>query len=87
VLTPSTPTPTLCQGADTVIYERLDPNWELNATMREVTTTHMEEYGSAGLRTLCLAWAPLDPEEYDRWGHGGVCCDMEGCAVTWRGVL
>lgn len=27
----------------------------------------MEEYGSAGLRTLCLSYAELDPTFYDSW--------------------
>eukprot|EP00983_Pelagomonas_calceolata_P064858 1148316-Pelagomonas_calceolata.AAC.8 len=27
----------------------------------------MEEYGSAGLRTLCLSYAELDPAFYAQW--------------------
>jgi phospholipid-transporting ATPase len=27
----------------------------------------MEEFGSAGLRTLCLAYAVLDPGWYEQW--------------------
>lgn len=53
------------QGADTVIYERLDRGHILNEQLKEVTLQHMEEFGSAGLRTLCLAYTELDPQFYD----------------------
>lgn len=58
-------TPPLPQGADTVIYERLDKGHPLNGSLRDVTLSHMEEFGSAGLRTLCLAYKELDPTVYD----------------------
>ena len=53
------------QGADTVIYERLDPGNSVNESLKRVTREHMEAYGEAGLRTLCLACTELDPEAYD----------------------
>ena len=53
------------QGADTVIYERLAANSAVNNSMKAVTREHMEEYGAAGLRTLCLAYCELDKAEYD----------------------
>ena len=53
------------QGADTVIYERLDQGNKLNAHLKRVTRDHMESYGEAGLRTLCLACVELDPAAYD----------------------
>lgn len=53
------------QGADTVIYERLARGHPLNESLREPTLAHMEEYGSAGLRTLCLSYTELDPDFYD----------------------
>lgn len=53
------------QGADTVIFERLDPGNKLNEELRKVTQEHMEEYGGAGLRTLCLACTELEPADYD----------------------
>ncbi|GFH12108.1 phospholipid-transporting ATPase [Haematococcus lacustris] len=56
-----------CKGADTVIYERLDHKHPQNAAYKEATTAHMEEYGSAGLRTLCLAYMELDPDFYQTW--------------------
>jgi len=55
----------LVQGADTVIYERLAANNPVNNSMKGVTREHMEEYGAAGLRTLCLAYCELDKAEYD----------------------
>ena len=54
------------QGADTVIYERLDPGHETNRQLKGVTRTHMEEFGAAGLRTLCLSYTYLDPTAYDQ---------------------
>ena len=53
------------QGADTVIYERLAVNNEVNDSMKGVTREHMEQYGAAGLRTLCLAYCELDQTAYD----------------------
>lgn len=57
----------ITQGADTVIYERLDHANPLNQGLKEATTAHMEEYGSAGLRTLCLSYAIIDPTWYQEW--------------------
>ncbi len=54
----------VCQGADTVIYERLDPSYAPNEEMKESTGRHMEEFGAAGLRTLCLSYAEVDREWY-----------------------
>ena len=48
-----------------MIYERLDPASAVNAELRGVTREHMEGFGAAGLRTLCLACAELDPDVYD----------------------
>ena len=53
------------QGADTVIYERLDPNNRLNDHLKQVTREHMEMYGEAGLRTLCLACVELEAAAYN----------------------
>ena len=53
-----------CKGADTVIYERLAAEGN---EFSDVTTRHMEEYGEGGLRTLCLAYAELDPAAYAAW--------------------
>jgi phospholipid-transporting ATPase len=49
-----------------VIYERLDPDAPLNHQLKEVTLQHMEKFGSAGLRTLCLSYTELDEAFYDK---------------------
>lgn len=48
-----------------MIYERLAPGHPTNEALRDVTLGHMEDYGSAGLRTLCLAYRELDVGFYD----------------------
>ncbi|GIL71194.1 hypothetical protein Vretimale_17772 [Volvox reticuliferus] len=53
------------KGADTVIYERLDPSYATNEAMKESTGRHMEEFGAAGLRTLCLSYAEVDRDWYN----------------------
>eukprot|EP00803_Ostreobium_quekettii_P011454 evm.model.scf_1059.1 EVM.evm.TU.scf_1059.1 scf_1059:98-2784(-) len=58
-----------CKGADTVVYERLDPSYRPNQWMKKATGRHMDDFGGAGLRTLCLAYAELDPRVYDAWQH------------------
>ena len=54
------------QGADTVIYERLAGG---NDDLKKVTRAHLEQFGSAGLRTLCLAYRDLSPETYESWNE------------------
>jgi phospholipid-transporting ATPase len=49
-----------------VIYERLARGQPTNDALRDVTLRHMEDFGSAGLRTLCLAYRELDPVFYDQ---------------------
>ncbi|XP_076889767.1 phospholipid-transporting ATPase 3-like [Bidens hawaiensis] len=53
-----------CKGADTVIYERLGAG---NDEIKKITRVHMEQYGEAGLRTLCLAYKDLSPDSYESW--------------------
>ncbi|KAG6758976.1 hypothetical protein POTOM_035439 [Populus tomentosa] len=55
-----------CKGADTVIYERLAGG---NDDLKKVTRAHLEQFGSAGLRTLCLAYRDLSPETYESWNE------------------
>ncbi|GAV61079.1 E1-E2_ATPase domain-containing protein/HAD domain-containing protein [Cephalotus follicularis] len=55
-----------CKGADTVIFERLADG---NTDIKKVTREHLEEFGSAGLRTLCLAYRDLSPEVYESWNE------------------
>ncbi|XP_057948489.1 phospholipid-transporting ATPase 3 isoform X2 [Malania oleifera] len=55
-----------CKGADSVIYERLaDGNNDLKKTTRK----HLEQFGSAGLRTLCLAYRDLSSDVYENWNE------------------
>lgn len=53
-----------CKGADTVILERLDSEFNpyVEATMR-----HLEDYAAEGLRTLCLATRTVPENEYQEW--------------------
>lgn len=55
-----------CKGADTVIYERLAHG---NDALKKVTREHLEQFGSAGLRTLCLAYRDLTPDMYENWNE------------------
>ncbi|XP_059278356.1 phospholipid-transporting ATPase 3-like isoform X2 [Lycium ferocissimum] len=55
-----------CKGADNVIYERLlDGDNDLKKRSRE----QLEEFGAAGLRTLCLAYRDLTPDMYEKWNE------------------
>ena len=54
------------QGADTVIYERLVGGRD---DLKKVTREHLEEFGAAGLRTLCLAYRDLAPDMYESWNE------------------
>ncbi|KAJ8950664.1 hypothetical protein NQ314_007794 [Rhamnusium bicolor] len=54
-----------CKGADTVIYERLDNNY--NRENGEVLLQHLEHFAAEGLRTLCCAVADLKKSDYDEW--------------------
>ncbi|XP_047319881.1 phospholipid-transporting ATPase 3-like [Impatiens glandulifera] len=55
-----------CKGADTVIYERLATG---NNEIKKTTIEHLEHFGSAGLRTLCLAYRDLSSDTYDKWNE------------------
>uniref|UniRef100_A0A2P2LHY8 Phospholipid-transporting ATPase n=1 Tax=Rhizophora mucronata TaxID=61149 RepID=A0A2P2LHY8_RHIMU len=55
-----------CKGADTVIYERLING---NDNLKKISREHLEQFGSAGLRTLCLAYRDLSPEIYESWNE------------------
>ncbi|XP_050236678.1 phospholipid-transporting ATPase 3 [Mercurialis annua] len=55
-----------CKGADTVIFERLADG---NDGLVKVTREHLGQFGSSGLRTLCLAYRDLSPEVYESWNE------------------
>ncbi|GAA5868490.1 hypothetical protein JCM8547_006290 [Rhodosporidiobolus lusitaniae] len=56
----------LTKGADNVIFERLGPGEE---DLKRQTDKHLEDFANEGLRTLCLAYKPLEEEEYEAWEH------------------
>ncbi|XP_074268214.1 putative phospholipid-transporting ATPase 4 isoform X2 [Silene latifolia] len=53
-----------CKGADSIIFDRLAKDGK---TYLEATTRHLNEYGDNGLRTLALAYKPLEESEYTAW--------------------
>uniref|UniRef100_A0A8C7TMD4 Phospholipid-transporting ATPase n=1 Tax=Oncorhynchus mykiss TaxID=8022 RepID=A0A8C7TMD4_ONCMY len=53
-----------CKGADTIIFERLNPSC---SNLTEVTTLHLNEFAGEGLRTLALAYKDIDPEYMEDW--------------------
>ncbi|MCO5558594.1 hypothetical protein L7F22_012180 [Adiantum nelumboides] len=55
-----------CKGADSVIYERLT---DRGNTFKDVNRDHLEYFGAAGLRTLCLAYRDLDISLYESWNE------------------
>ncbi|XP_021747972.1 phospholipid-transporting ATPase 3-like [Chenopodium quinoa] len=55
-----------CKGADTVIYERLG---EGNEDIKKSTREHLEQFGSSGLRTLCLAYRNISSDVYETWNE------------------
>ncbi|KDN51083.1 hypothetical protein RSAG8_00712, partial [Rhizoctonia solani AG-8 WAC10335] len=68
----------MCKGADNVIFERLKPGNETdnviferlkpgNESLRSKTGDDLDYFASEGLRTLCLAYKTLSPDEYEAW--------------------
>lgn len=54
----------LCKGADSIIFDRLSKNGKMYL---EATTSYLNDYGEAGLRTLAIAYKKLDESEYNAW--------------------
>lgn len=50
---------------DTVIYERLEGTQRFS----DITLTHLEQFATLGLRTLCLAVAEINKDFYEEWKH------------------
>uniref|UniRef100_A0A146LDE3 Phospholipid-transporting ATPase n=1 Tax=Lygus hesperus TaxID=30085 RepID=A0A146LDE3_LYGHE len=55
-----------CKGADSVIYERLARK---SQPYKEETLKHLEEFASAGLRTLCFGMVELSADHYQDWAN------------------
>ncbi|BGP36162.1 aminophospholipid translocase [Rhodotorula kratochvilovae] len=64
VRTPDGKVKLYCKGADTVIFERLASEGQ---AFSEVTSNHLEEYATEGLRTLCIAMRDIPEDEYRKW--------------------
>ncbi|XP_015187867.1 PREDICTED: probable phospholipid-transporting ATPase IA isoform X3 [Polistes dominula] len=71
VKTPTGQIKLLCKGADSVIYERLNPkspdDTESEDDFREATLEHLETFATDGLRTLCFASTEVPENLYQRW--------------------
>ncbi|KAL2316443.1 putative phospholipid-transporting ATPase C24B11.12c [Schizosaccharomyces pombe] len=55
----------ICKGADSIIFERLQPNEQVE--LRKTTSEHLRIFALEGLRTLCIAKRELTEEEYYEW--------------------
>ncbi|KAL0968678.1 hypothetical protein UPYG_G00270100 [Umbra pygmaea] len=53
-----------CKGADTIIFDRLDPS---NEDLMDTTSEHLNEFAGEGLRTLALAYKVLDRGLFEEW--------------------
>uniref|UniRef100_A0A8C7M7I4 Phospholipid-transporting ATPase n=1 Tax=Oncorhynchus kisutch TaxID=8019 RepID=A0A8C7M7I4_ONCKI len=53
-----------CKGADTIIFDRLDPS---NHVLMNTTSEHLYEFAGEGLRTLALAYKDLDENVLEEW--------------------
>ncbi|XP_060804659.1 probable phospholipid-transporting ATPase IM isoform X1 [Amyelois transitella] len=52
------------KGADNVIYDRLKSN---QAEVKTRTQEHLNKFAGEGLRTLALAWRPLEERGFAEW--------------------
>ncbi|XP_067358114.1 probable phospholipid-transporting ATPase IM isoform X4 [Channa argus] len=52
------------KGADTIIFDRLDPSSE---DLMYTTSEHLSEFAGEGLRTLALAYKDLDEDYFEVW--------------------
>ncbi|XP_038646502.1 phospholipid-transporting ATPase IC isoform X1 [Scyliorhinus canicula] len=52
-----------CKGADTVIYERLDPN----SPNSESTEQALTDFADETLRTLCLSYKDISEADFEEW--------------------
>lgn len=71
VKTPQGDIQCLTKGADTVVWQRLNKNAAPDEVARRAQTlTHMEIFAKDGLRTLAIAFRPIDPYYYQKWSSG-----------------
>ncbi|KAJ8718438.1 hypothetical protein PYW08_002675 [Mythimna loreyi] len=53
------------KGADNVIYDRLKSGYQTE--VRSKTQEHLNKFAGEGLRTLALAWRPLEERGFAEW--------------------
>lgn len=58
----------LTKGADNVIFPLLSPHQNDSEILKK-TLEHLEIFANDGLRTLTIAWKPLQPQEYADWSR------------------
>ncbi|KAM9805955.1 phospholipid-transporting ATPase ID isoform 5-T5 [Syngnathus typhle] len=63
-----------CKGADTVLLERLRP---CKQDLINMTSDHLNEYATDGLRTLALAYRDLSEEQWEMWSESHQCAEKE----------
>lgn len=51
---------------DTMILDRIDDK-ETSELMISATTQHLNKFATEGLRTLCLAYKPVQPDFCEQW--------------------
>lgn len=51
-----------CKGADSMIFERLDPSMN---SLKDRTNGHLNKFACEGLRTLCLAKKEIADEDFE----------------------
>ena len=56
----------ICKGADSIIYSRLSRT-QNDKTLLDLTSKHLEEYATEGLRTLCIAQREIPWSQYLAW--------------------
>ncbi|KAG9318662.1 hypothetical protein JVU11DRAFT_755 [Chiua virens] len=56
----------LTKGADSVIFERLKSGGD---ELKQTTERDLDNFASAGLRTLTLAYKVIPEDEYERWSE------------------
>lgn len=57
----------LIKGADMMINDRLGPSMTTHKKHLDSTFSHLDDFASNGLRTLCLATKDISEDEYQVW--------------------
>uniref|UniRef100_A0A914I7J9 Phospholipid-transporting ATPase n=1 Tax=Globodera rostochiensis TaxID=31243 RepID=A0A914I7J9_GLORO len=62
----ATKTMLYCKGADTMVLDRLSARGT-SELLRSATLQHLDKFASDGLRTLCVAYKPVESEYCLKW--------------------